>query len=168
MTMLRHAVIVVSLTGGPEHRRPGAGHQRQIARSSPSPMPDPIRLPRSAGSCKRSAPDREEPPDAPRFRHARRPDPLGVEPGLSLGRTADLFRSNVTALGLAARRGMPSAPSSTHPQEVFITAIRLIVSRNLPVPISPQGVRRAPHGRQQVILCTWPLSFGNLASASWQ
>ena len=49
-----------------------------------------------------------------------------------------------------------SAPFSTNPQEVFITAISLIVYRNLPVPISPQGVRRAPHGRQRVILCTWP------------
>jgi hypothetical protein len=88
---------------------------------------------------------------------------------LSLGRThlPPLFRSIVTALGLAAR-GILSAPFSPNPQEVFITAIRLIVYRNLPVPISPQGVRRAPHGRQQVILCTWPLSFGNLASASWQ
>jgi hypothetical protein len=32
-------------------------------------------------------PDREERPDAPRFRHARRLDPLGVEPFLSLGST---------------------------------------------------------------------------------
>lgn len=71
-------------------------------------------------------------------------------------------------LGITASGGTTSAPFSTNPQEVFITAIRLIVYRNLPVPISPQGVRRAPHWRQQVILCTWPLSFGNLASASWQ
>jgi hypothetical protein len=84
-----------------------------------------------------------------------------------LSGTPDLFRNLVAALGLAASRGRPSAPFSINPQEVFITAIGLIVYRNLPVPISPQGVRRAPHWRQLVILCTWPLSFGNLASASW-
>lgn len=37
-----------------------------------------------------------------------------------------------------------------------------------PCLISPQGVRQAPHSRQQVTLCTWPLPFGDLASASWQ
>jgi hypothetical protein len=154
--------------GGPEHRIAGAGHQRQIARSLASPMPDPSGRP-GAQVPASAQPGREEPPDAPRFRHARRPDPLGVEPSFSLGST------HLTALSdlLHRARSPPSAANhahflSTNPQEVFITAIGLIVYRNLPVPISPQGVRRAPHSRQQVILCTWPLSFGNLASASWQ
>jgi hypothetical protein len=166
--MLRHAVIVVGLPAGLNTGELAQGISARIERSTPSPMPDPTGRP-GAQVPASAHPDREELPDAPRFRHARRADPLGVEPVLSLGRTADLFRSIVTALGLTASPRHPERAlfPSTH-RRYSSPLIRLIVYRNLPVPISPQGVRRAPHERQQVILCTWPLSFGNLASASWQ
>src|SRR5690606_6129632 len=114
-------------------------------------------------------PDREEPPDAPRFRAARRLDPLEAEPLCSRG--SDLPICSVVifiALGPAVGDSTKSVPFSINSQEVFITAISSLVYRNLPA--------RSPHreyggrltSRQQVILCTWPLSFGNLASASWQ
>src|SRR5690606_5487014 len=113
-------------------------------------------------------PDREEPPDAPRFRHARRLDPLGVEPFCSLGSNLPICSVAVfSALGppsATARRAFPFPQLTGGIHHSNQLACPSQSSR----PISLQGVRRAPHSRQQVILCTWPLSFGNLASASWQ
>jgi hypothetical protein len=167
VTMLSHAVIATSLPAG---LNTGPLAQGISARSREVTT----RRCRTQSAAQERrflqalVPDGEEPPDAPRFQFTRvAPIPSG---GTSLvARPHDrLFRSLVTALCLVAAGGTMSALFSINPQEVFITAIRFIVYCNLPVPISPQGVRRAPHERQQVILCTWPLSFGNLASASWQ
>src|SRR5690606_21999198 len=78
-------------------------------------------------------PYREEPPDAPRFRHARHLDPLGVEPFCSLG--SDL---PIVPQPSSLRSGLPSATArgafsfSVNSQEAFITAISSLVFRNLP------------------------------------
>src|SRR5690606_39948091 len=84
-------------------------------------------------------PDREEPPDAPRFRDARRLDPLEVEPSCSLGSNhlPIHFVSIFIAPGPAVGDSTKSVPFFVNPQEVFITAISSLVYRNSPA--------RSPH-----------------------
>jgi hypothetical protein len=76
------------------------------------PMPDPTGRP-GARFLQALIPDREEPPDAPRFRHARRLDPLGVEPWFSRQQpSASVFRSIFTALALAVSGRTMNVPFS--------------------------------------------------------
>jgi hypothetical protein len=164
VTMPGHAVIATSLPAGLNTGSLAQGISAKSREVTTLPMPDPTGCP-GAQVPASAHPGREEPPDAPRFRHARRLDLFGAEPSFSLGSTHLPAYSEASS----PRSRLPSAAARRAVR--FPSTHRRYSSQQsacFPLAISPQGVRRAPQLRQQVILCTWPLSFGNLASASWQ
>lgn len=168
VTMPRHAVIAVSLPVGLN-----TGHWRRASASGRAKhhFADavPIRPPKERRFLQALIPDREEPLARPGsvMRVASIPSGWNLVP---LCGSTDL--PSIPGILVTSRLPPPAASRVRFSFHQLTGGIhhryQLVLLSQSPCPISPQGVRQAPHSRQQVTLCTWPLPFGDLASASWQ